>query len=149
MPGIFEFRHRVKPDEIDRLGHVSNLHYLRWTQDAALAHSAEQGWPASRYHEIGEGFVVRSHRIEYLRPAMPNDEIIVRTWVAGFRRVTSLRRFEIVRAADEKLLATAQTDWAYVSFRTGYPKRIPAEVFSAFEVVARETAPSQTGTLPK
>lgn len=144
MPVIFEFRHIVQETEIDALGHVSNLHYLRWTQDAALAHSAAQGWPAQRYHDAGEGFVVRSHQIEYLRPAMPGDEIIVRTWVAGFRRVSSLRRFEIVRANDSKLLAKAATDWAYVNFRTGYPKRIPPEVSGAFQVVERETNPLQT-----
>ncbi len=139
MPAIFEFHHDVQPEEIDALGHVSNLHYLRWTQDAALAHSAAQGWPARRYHEAGEGFVVRSHEIEYLRAAMPDDKVIVRTWVAGFRRASSLRRFEIIRAADGKLLAKAATNWAYINFRSGYPKRIPAEVAEAFEIVERET----------
>lgn len=137
MPAIFEVHRAVKPEEIDGLGHVSNLHYLRWTQDAALAHSAEQGWPSSRYQAVGEGFVVRSHEIEYLRPAMPGEEVIIRTWVADFKRVSSLRRFEVLRASDGKLLARAATNWAYVTFATGYPKRIPDEVANAFTVVDR------------
>jgi acyl-CoA thioester hydrolase len=38
-------------------------------QDIAIEHSAAAGWPMARYVELGAGWVVRSHFIEYLRPA--------------------------------------------------------------------------------
>jgi acyl-CoA thioester hydrolase len=138
MPAIFCYQHVVRDDEIDAvIGHVNNLAYLKWMQSAAMAHSAAQGWPTEAYAKLGAGWVVRSHQIEYLRPAFPGDEIVVRTWVADFRKVTSLRRYEIVRgeAEEETVLARAATDWAFIHFTTHQPRRIPPEVASSFEIV--------------
>jgi acyl-CoA thioester hydrolase len=140
MPAIYIHRHTVQPGEIDALGHVSNIEYLRWTQTAALAHSAAQGWPEEAYHRLGAGWVVRSHQIEYLRPALAGDELAIRTWVASFRKVTSLRRYEIVRLADEQLLARAATDWAFINFATRLPSRVPPEIQNAFVVVGDQPA---------
>jgi acyl-CoA thioester hydrolase len=139
MPAIFEFPLRVTSADLDGvIEHVNNLVYLKWMQSAAVAHSAAQGWPAERYRELGAGWVVRSHHIEYLQAAFDDDEIIVRTWVANLKKVTSLRRFQIVRTSGEQetLLANAATDWAFIHFATHQPKRIPPEVASAFEIVA-------------
>jgi len=141
MPAVFEFPLRVTATDLDGLiRHVNNLVYLKWMQSAAVAHSAAQGWPAERYQELGAGWVVRSHQIDYLQAAFDGDEIIVRTWVASLNKVTSLRRFKIVRVSAEKetLLAVAATDWAFIHFATHQPKRIPPEVANAFEVVADE-----------
>ncbi len=135
MPAIFEYSHCVLPKEIDGLGHVNNIHYIRWIQDAAIAHSAAQGWPMEAYYQIGQGWVVRSHTIEYLVPAFLNDQIIVRTWIADMKRVTSLRRYELIRPGDGKKLAVAATNWAFVKFDTLQPCRVPVEVTNAFELV--------------
>jgi acyl-CoA thioester hydrolase len=133
MPAIFEHAVRVEAGDIDALGHANNLAYLRWALAAAAAHTATQGWPEERYIAEGRGWVVRSHTIEYLKPAGPGDELVVRTWVADMKKATSLRRYEILRSGT--LLARAETDWAFVDFRTLAPTRIPPEVSGAFEVV--------------
>ena len=135
MPAIFEYQHQVTSDEIDGVGHVNNIQYLRWMQDAAVAHSTAQGWPSTAYHQLGQGWVVRSHSIEYLVPAYAGDEIVVRTWVADMKRVTSVRRYELLRIADGKHLAIASTNWAFVRFSNLQPCRVPAEVLNAFELV--------------
>src|SRR5438477_13055366 len=128
MPAIFEYPHVVTDAEIDDvLRHVNNLAYLKWMQSAAMAHSAAQGWPTEAYLKLGAGWVVRSHEIEYRSPALPGDEIIVRTWVADLGKATSLRRYHIVRAvgAQETILAVAATDWAFIQFANHLPRRIP------------------------
>jgi acyl-CoA thioester hydrolase len=137
MPAIFEFPHIVRDDDIDELGHANNLSYLKWAIAAAVAHSDAQGWPAEVYRQTGCGWVVRSHQIEYLQPAFAGDSVIVRTWVADMKKVTSLRRYEILRSTDAKpiLLAKAATDWAFIHYATGAPKRIPPEIAAAFEIV--------------
>ena len=134
MPALFEYRRIVLPEEIDQLGHVNNLVYMKWMIDAALEHSAVQGWPTDKHHELGAGWVVRSHYIEYLQPAMPDDTIVIKTWVAEMKRVTSLRKFQICRETDGELLARAETNWAFVDFSSGLPRRIPPEVSQSFEV---------------
>ncbi|MBC8353140.1 MAG: acyl-CoA thioesterase [Planctomycetes bacterium] len=129
---VFVFEHHVRDDEIDALGHVNNLAYLKWMQSAAMAHSSACGWTTERYLESGAGWVVRSHKIEYFNSALANDRIIVRTWVAGFKKVTSLRRYKIFRGIDETLLAEAETNWAFIGFEHRVPRRISQEVIDDF-----------------
>jgi acyl-CoA thioester hydrolase len=134
MPAIYEHALVVAADEIDRLGHVNNLVYLAWMQAAALAHSAAQGWTPDRYEQLCSGWVVRSHTIKYLQPAYADQRLIVRTWVADMGKVSSTRRYKIVRSVDDSLLASAATEWAYVDYTTGQLRRIPEEVWRAFEL---------------
>jgi acyl-CoA thioester hydrolase len=115
---------------------VNNLAYLAWMIDAAVAHSAEQGWTSERYERLGAVWVVRSHEITYSEPALADDGVIVRTWVVDMAKVTSTRRYRIVRASDDKLLAKASTRWAFVDFKTRSLRRIPDEVWQSFELVA-------------
>jgi acyl-CoA thioester hydrolase len=136
MPAIFEYHHTVRDDEIDAQGHANNVCYVQWMQDAALAHSAAQGWPAEAYQRLGMGWVVRTHTIEYHQSALAGDDITVQTWVADFNRVTSVRRYRIVRKVDGALLATAATKWAFIDYAKGQPHRVPVEIVRAFEVAS-------------
>ncbi len=135
MTAVYEHSLTVVAAEIDGLGHVNNLVYLRWLQDAAVAHSAHQGWDSAAYRSLGLAWVARSHFIEYLAPARCDDAVIVRTWVADMKRVTSLRKYQILRAGDGQLLAQAQTNWAFVEISTHRLRRIPPEIADAFEVI--------------
>lgn len=149
MPALFELPLRVTAADIDPLGHVNNIQYLKWMQSAALAHSAAQGWPHEEYVRLGAGWVVRSHTIEYLQPAYEGDEIVVVTWVADMKKVTSLRRYHIQRRQPRddsgsravSLLARAATDWAFVDYTSKLPRRIAPEVSRSFEIVPHETPP--------
>jgi acyl-CoA thioester hydrolase len=137
----FEYAHQVRPDEIDALGRASNVAYVEWMLAAATAHSSALGWPPEAYLERGEGWVVRSHAIEYRGPAFAGDRVVVRTWVATMDGASSIRRYEMVRAAGKPiLLATAETRWAFVDFRTGRPARIPREIAAAFPILEPRTS---------
>lgn len=141
MPAVFEHHLTVRDSDIDQLGHVNNVVFVEWMQTAAIAHSTAQGWPPERYLEIGAGWVARRHTIDYLKPAFLHDRIVVMTWVSGFRRVSSTRRYEIFRVADDEreLLATAETNWAFVGLSNAKPQRVPPEVGGAFVIVEGET----------
>ncbi|MFA6004837.1 MAG: thioesterase family protein [Elusimicrobiota bacterium] len=136
MPKIFEYRHRVAAEEIDALGHVNNQVYLAWMIAAAEGHTVAQGWPAERFLALGACWVVRRHEIDYRASAKLGDEVLVRTWVASVEHVRSERGYEMIRAADGKVLAAAKTMWAWIDMRTGRPCRIPQEVAAAYEVHA-------------
>jgi acyl-CoA thioester hydrolase len=135
MPSIYEHSLTVKAEEIDRLGHVNNLAYMAWMIDAAVAHSAAQGWTGDRYEKLGAVWVVRSHEITYVEPAYQGEAVVVRTWVADMTKVSSTRRYRIERRAGGKLLAKAATRWAFVDRQNGTLRRIPEEVWQAFELV--------------
>ena len=92
MPAIFEYHHAVTDDEIDDvLRHVNNLAYLKWMQIGGNGPLGGTGLAHRGVSELGAGWVVRSHQIEYLSPALPGDEIVVRTWVADLGKATSMR----------------------------------------------------------
>ncbi len=145
MPVIFELRHTVQPHEIDDQGHVSNIEYLRWLQDAAVEHSAAQGWPKERYLATGAVFVVRSHQIEYLQPAFVGEEVKVVTWVNGFGKFTTVRKYQVVRERDNLLLSKAATTWVFISWPKRLPKRCPRELIEAFVIVPED---QEAGLLP-
>ena len=134
MPHSPEFRLRVKAraEDIDELKHVSNLVYVRWMQDAALAHSTSVGWNAAAYVGAGAVFVARRHEIDYLASAVEGDEVEITTWVESFTAASSVRQYRMVRVADQRELVRAQTTWVFVSLRSGRPQRIPAEIAQAF-----------------
>lgn len=135
MPAIYEHPILVLPTDIDAQGHANNLCYLRWMLDAALAHSALRGWPPEAYRARGVSWVVRSHQIRYLEPAYEGQSLVVRTWVASFKRASSLRRYRILRPADGRLLASAETEWAFVDTERKALTRILPEVAASFVVV--------------
>lgn len=141
MPAIYEYRLIVPADAIDGQGHVNNLEYVRWMQEAAIAHSDAQGWSAERYQQIGAGWVVRSHKIEYLQAAFAGDQVVVRTWVSDFRKIRSLRKYKIIRVSDQAVLAIAETDWAFIGYERRAPRRIPPEVAEAFVIVPSKEEP--------
>ena len=117
----------VPTDSIDENGHVNNVAYVQWMQDAAVRHYGALGGtePMQRAHAT---WVVREHRVEYLAPAFAGEELEVRTWVENIRKVRSLRKYEFVRRADGKLLVRGETDWIFVDAATGRPIAIPQAV---------------------
>ncbi len=133
MARIYLHHHQVTSRDVDGQGHANNLSYLRWMQDAAVAHSSVEGWTTKAYHARDWAWVVRSHQIEYRRPAFENDEVRVHTWIADMKKFTSLRKYKIIRN-DGKLLATAETNWAFVILSTGKLIPIPEEVQLACEL---------------
>jgi len=138
VAGVFEYELQVLATDLDCLGHVNNIVYLRWMLDAAVAHSTALGWSPEAYRSLGCGWVVRSHFIEYLAPAFAGEHLVLRTWVSEMKRVTSGRRYELYRVADAALLLRAETQWAFVTFATHQITRVPAEMQAVFRPVADE-----------
>jgi acyl-CoA thioester hydrolase len=130
----------VEEDSIDVHGHVNNQEYLRWMQEAAIEHSARQGWPMERYLELGASWYVKSHFIEYLRPARLADEILACTWIAGMDSRVSPRKTLFLRQADRRILARAETRWIFVDLASGRPQMIPAALRTAFAAIVSEEA---------
>jgi acyl-CoA thioester hydrolase len=145
MPVIHSRAFRVPREAIDDNGHVGNLEYLRWMQEVAIEHSAAQGWPMERYLRGQAGWVVRSHFIEYLRPAFAGDQLLLHTWVTSMERSRSVRRYLLLREGDRALVAKAETLWAFVDLRSGRVRPIPEELRIAFPLLAKEATMAELG----
>ncbi len=130
MSDRFRFPIVASSADIDELGHVSNLVYLRWVLDAATAHSAARGWGHAEYRARGAVFVVRRHELDYLAPVLANEELVAETWVDAWKAASCVRRTEIVRGVH--IVARAATTWAFVSLASGRPIRIPEDLRALF-----------------
>jgi acyl-CoA thioester hydrolase len=116
--------------DIDELGHVSNLVYLRWVLDVAMAHSRSLGWDHAAYRTLGSVFVVRRHEIDYVAQVTAGQTISAETWVDDWKQASCIRKTELFR--DGKPVARAATTWAFISLSTGRPVRIVDEIRSLF-----------------
>jgi acyl-CoA thioester hydrolase len=130
-PREHRLRFTASVDDVDELGHISNVAYVRWLQDVAWHHSLAIGWDLAHYRRAGGVFVVRRHDITYVQPAYAGDEIDARTLVESWRGATCVRRTRVVRASDGVELAHASTLWVLVDPDTGRPKRIAGEIRDA------------------
>ena len=144
MSSIYEYVLEVSETDIDIVGHVNNVVYVQWMQDAAIAHSAALGWTVERYQQLGAGWVARLHQIEYLQPAYAGDRVIIRTWVADMKKVSSTRKYEMIRydkdSTKPTVLVVAHTNWVFIGFEQRVPRRIPAEIAAAFPLLDSSSA---------
>jgi len=120
----------VRADDIDELGHVNNVVYLRWVQEAAIAHWRVLATPEQ---QAAIAWVVARHEIDYKHAAKLGDGITARTWVGVASRRTFERHTEILRV-DGKRLARARTMWVPIDFRTGKVLDADADVRARFSV---------------
>ena len=130
----YQYSFTVQPHSIDENGHVNNVEYVRWMQEAATRHADTLGSIAAlaRYDAT---WVVREHDIKYLRPAFLGDTIGVQTWVESLRKVRSLRRYRFLNLATQEVLAEGSTHWIFVNASTGKPMTVPADIQALFTLV--------------
>ena len=121
----FQIEIVVQPEHIDAQGHVNNVVYVRWMQDAATAH-----WEAAAPGELRSmvSWVVTRHEVDYKAPAFVGEQLVVRTWVGEPSGATWERFIEIRRAADDRLLARGRSVYAALDASTGRPRRVDAEL---------------------
>ncbi|RPD94508.1 acyl-CoA thioesterase [Aureibaculum marinum] len=125
----FHYSFKVTSEDIDSLGHVNNVSYLKWTQKVASMHWKKLASEKIRTEVMW--FVLR-HEIDYLKQAFVNDTITVYTWIEDAKGARSNRMFRIYK--DEELLVKCKTTWALIDVKTEKPKRIDDDILKLFIV---------------
>ena len=115
--------------DIDAMGHVNNVVYLRWVQEVAEAH-----WNHAGPEELRAKYawVVLRHEIDYLSPSVLNDVLTGTTWVELPDGARSVRHVEIFNETTHKLSAKAKTTWCLLSASTMRPKRVDKDITDIF-----------------
>ena len=123
----FSVSFSVNAADIDAQNHVNNVAYVRWIQDAAVAHWFSVTTEIQREKLT---WIVTRHEIDYKKPAFENEEITVTTWVGEPTRVSWERFTEIRRG--EALLVKARSVWCLIDRETLKPTRITADLKEIF-----------------
>ena len=132
---IFVLPLEVLPEHIDANGHVNNVVYVGWLQDAGTAH-----WNA-RFSEEDRAkwsWVATRHEIDYLRGIEPGATgVVARTWV-GEPHGPRFNRYVRIENAEGKVCAQGVTEWVLVDAATLRPQRIPPSMLTVFEATSAD-----------
>lgn len=101
---------------------------MKWALDISREH-----WLSEISEEINEQYfwMVRSHHVEYKKQAFLGDEIIVKTYVEGYRGPFSDRVVKIYKEDD--LLVQVKSNWCLIERETQKLKRVPEEIQALFK----------------
>jgi acyl-CoA thioester hydrolase len=127
---IFTQRFAVDAADIDELGHVNNIVYLRYAQDIAIAH-----WRARASAEMLANYVwvVMRHEVDYRAPLTLGDEVDVRTWVDDAARGPAWARFVAIhKAGAARPAAEIKSNWCLLDAHSRRIKRVPPELVARF-----------------
>lgn len=122
---------RPDPADIDVLGHVNNVIYLKWAQDLAVRH-----WQTTAPPELQAQFfwIVLRHEIDYREAVGPEDIAERRTWLGAIDGPRFDRHVDIRRKGATRFAARCKTTWCLMDKAAGRPRRITEEILSAFGV---------------
>jgi acyl-CoA thioester hydrolase len=101
-------------------------------QEAAMDASSAAGYSVPWYDANGTMWLIRATDLTLLHPVHSDDHVIIKTWVADFRRVRSRRAYEIRHADSGQIVAQALTDWVYLDTATLRPATVPDEMLQGF-----------------
>ena len=115
---------QVRTYECDSYGHVNNANYLNYLEFARYELLREVGFDYSAMVKAGYGIYVARIEIDYKKPAVTGDELIIKTWPVKKGAVSGVLAQEIWRGED--LVISAKVTWAFVDSE-GIPTRLPPE----------------------
>ncbi|MBD2432426.1 MULTISPECIES: acyl-CoA thioesterase [Fischerella] len=115
----------VRTYDIDFVGIVSNIVYIRWLEDLRLK-CLDEYLPLAQQIECGYAPILAGTEIDYKRPIKLADQVIGRLWLSNLGRLKWTVEAEFL--CNQELAATATQKGAFVNLQNGRPIPIPEEL---------------------
>ncbi len=122
-----ETREEVMFFDTDCGGVVHNIAYLRMIETARTRLAAKLGMHLKEMAVTQLFPVVVRTEIDYRKPAVLGDELIIRGRLESIERVRFWCAFELRRQTDDALLITCRQSLALVQMPLGKPVRLPED----------------------
>lgn len=120
-----EHRLRVRYSETDQMGIAHHASYLVYLEEGRTRMMEQLGCSYAELEREGFGLPVRRLELRYRAPARFDDELLVRTRLAEVRTASVSFEYDVVRAADDTLVATGWTELACIDLRSPTRRLIP------------------------
>jgi len=117
---------RVMYFDTDAGGVVHNISYLRFIETARTYLAINMGMSFEEIARTQIHPVVVRTEIDYKKPALLGDTLVVNGHVADSSTVRFHVEFQIIRPSDNALLVTCRQTLALVQMPQGRPVRLPA-----------------------
>ncbi len=125
------FEERIYSYHIDFAGHVSNIVYIQWLENARLRLLEAAGLPAQELaRDYGLVAILARTEIHYLLPLYMGDRVCVEAWISRLRRASATIDVHFYRGTE--LVATAHQDGLFIDVVTKKPARISADLRDRF-----------------
>ena len=132
---MFESELVVRPDDIDMNNHVHNSKYLDYVL-AARYDQMERCYKMSmdEFLSLGLTWVVTTCFIQFKRPLVLGDTIIVKTGIEAVGGTGARVKFSIMKKETKKLSAEGYFEYAMINVTSGRAERIPETVIRKYSV---------------
>ncbi|MEH1784365.1 MAG: thioesterase family protein [Nostoc sp.] len=115
----------VRTYDIDFMGIVSNIVYIRWLEDLRLKFLDEH-WELNQQIDQGYTPILAGTEIEYKRPIKMIDQVIGRLWLSNLGRLKWTVQAEIL--SNNELAAVATQKGGFVNLQNSRLVPIPEEL---------------------
>lgn len=119
-----ERRIQVKTYEIDYVGHVNNINYVKWLEDLRLAW-LDDHFPLDEQMKNDMAPVLLETHIRYIKAIRLFDDVTGRIWVAKLGKVKFDLGFEFVVKGE--VYASATQTGLLISLKRQKPVRFPLD----------------------
>lgn len=121
---------RIMAYDIDAVGIVSNIHYVRWFED--IRHEfLEEYYPYDEMMKNGISPMLMKTEVEYILPLTIQDHPVAKSWVEKMERMRWIICFEIY--SGDKLCCRGRQNGCFWDMNRKRPTRVPERMASAFK----------------
>lgn len=128
---LVELPIRIKTYDIDFVGHVNNIVYVRWLEDLRL-HLLDTYFPLEPMRQEGLVPIIVNTHLHYKRGILLSDhEVMARMWIREFGRATFYLDAEF--AVKDDVCCTAWQRGAFINATSMRPMRVPRGLADQFK----------------
>jgi len=129
---INETKLRVRYGETDRMGYAYYGNYAEYFEVARVECLRNLGFPYKELEDEGILLPVLDYKVKYLKPALYDDELTIRTYIKDVPKVRIHFEYEVFNQAGEKL-NIGETTLVFVDSKTRKPRMAPEDLVKALK----------------
>ena len=135
MNSVFESEITIRPDDIDLNNHVHNAKFIDFIQAARYQQmKLNYKMPMDDFLKLGYNWVASTVHIEYKRPLLLDDRIVVRTQLDSINGAQCKVNFRIVKKENEKVASEGYFIYTMISIKSGKPVRISEDIIKKYSI---------------
>jgi YbgC/YbaW family acyl-CoA thioester hydrolase len=120
----FQMQRQVEWMDLDVYGHVNNVIYVNYAEEAAAQDFASRGWSPAKLAEANLTLAIRRVHIQYLSIASWGETLNISTHILDVKDTGSSRFVSMTRAQGSPV-AECIIDWELVDRRSGEARPLP------------------------
>jgi acyl-CoA thioester hydrolase len=126
---LSETKVRVRYAETDKMSYVYYGNYASYFEVARVEALRDLGMSYKQMEEEGFMLPVLEYKVKYLKPALYDDLLTIRTTIPVMPSVRIVFQYEIFNE-ENVLLTTAETTLVFIEAASGRPCKAPADLLS-------------------